>query len=90
MRARWAGRACNVNVQRQPNLKPSHGRGQVEAGKQLELCSEFPSEKEVLLPLNSHFKVSKIIQDDAGKVQRLPLLGNYDVSGLVVYVLEQL
>jgi len=63
---------------------------QVEAGKQLELCSEFPSEKEVLLPLNSHFKVSKIIQDDAGKVQRLPLLGNYDVSGLVVYVLEQL
>ncbi len=62
---------------------------QVDTGKELEMCSEYPDEEEVLLPLNSHFKVSKIIKDNGSKVQRLQLQ-HYDVSGLVVYVLEQL
>eukprot|EP00961_Rhodomonas_salina_P071739 963506-Rhodomonas_salina.2 len=46
---------------------------QVKFAKQLELCSEFPQEREVLMPLNSHFRVrERIAQDEhARKLQHL-------------------
>lgn len=63
---------------------------QVENGKELEMCSQFPAEAEVLLPLNSHFKVRRIIKANATKMEILPLLKHYEISELVLYELEQL
>mmetsp|Transcript_13987 Transcript_13987/g.27769 ORF Transcript_13987/g.27769 Transcript_13987/m.27769 type:complete len:298 (-) Transcript_13987:229-1122(-) len=65
---------------------------QVLTGKELELCSEYPQEQEVLLPLNSHFRVDEHIaqQDRDRKLQVLPLLSNYDATALQLYLLTQL
>lgn len=65
---------------------------QVKFAKQLELCSEFPQEREVLMPLNSHFRVrERIAQDEhARKVHVVPLLNSYNTSGVELFVLEQI
>lgn len=58
--------------------------------KELEHCSNFPEEVEVLFPLNSHFKVLSSFTTDKDKVEHASSLRNFDVSDLVVFELEQL
>ncbi len=55
----------------------------------MELCSEFPEEEEVLLALNSFFRVVARVEDAAAKLQLVPELQHYDASALVLYHLEQ-
>ena len=64
--------------------------GQVQTGKQVELCSEFCEEEEVLLPLNSHFRVQERAESPARHRQLLAFLADYDTSALVLYALAQL
>jgi hypothetical protein len=62
----------------------------VKTGKEIELLSAFPEEMEVLLGLNSFFKVEAKLDSEADKCAQLASLSRYDMTGLDVYVLSEI
>jgi len=61
----------------------------VKTGKEIEALSAFPEEEEVLLGLNSFFKVEAKLNSEADKRAQLAHLSGYDMTGLEVYVLSE-
>ena len=56
---------------------------EINAGKEVELCSNFPDEEEVLLGLNSHFRVAAKAETKEEKHAMVPFLKDYNISNLI-------